>query len=171
MAFGPQGSTQTSVTGDTHADLPSTSSLPGWTPFLARIEDTFSTSPLSAAFINRSSYLFHSAESYKKRREEAGHTTLVSFLTEGRKQKALRVYHSVPSCTPNPLHSAMLTWPGQRIIYLRTYLVTNLLEMGFLYVALSDLEPGWPSSHRDPSASAFLVLGLKAYKTSSNHDS
>lgn len=54
---------------DTHADLPSTSSLPGLTPFLARIEDTFSTSPLSAAFINRSSYLFQSAACYKKEKK------------------------------------------------------------------------------------------------------
>lgn len=116
-AFGPQGSAQTSVTGDTHADLPSTSSLPGWTPFFARMEATFSTSPLSAAFINRSSYLFHSTECYKRRRrkETAWH---VSQLSLRRKQQALQRASLGSQLYPNSFLSAILTWPGQQIIYL-----------------------------------------------------
>lgn len=58
------------IINNTYADLPSTSSLPGLTPFLARIEDTFSTSPLSAAFISRSSYLFQSAACYKNEKKK-----------------------------------------------------------------------------------------------------
>lgn len=54
----------------TYADLPSTSSFVGLTPFLARMDETFSTSPLSAAFINLSSYLFQSGFSWETESEK-----------------------------------------------------------------------------------------------------
>lgn len=63
-------STVTGRWGVTHADLPSTSSLVGLTPFLARMDETFSTSPLSAAFINLSSYLFQSVFSCGRESEQ-----------------------------------------------------------------------------------------------------
>lgn len=80
------------TTSNTHADLPSTSSLPGLTPFLARIEDTFSTSPLSAAFINRSSYLFQSAACYnkgKKSKHSTLHTVLERLSKEGTRRETV----------------------------------------------------------------------------------
>ena len=130
------------TTSNTHADLPSTSSLPGLTPFLARIEDTFSTSPLSAAFINRSSYLFQSAACYNKGEKSKLsilHTILVRLSKEGETREGKQyclIHHSVVKCISNSFLLAILTWwkePFQNTQYTRNILyIIYLRKRGFL---------------------------------------
>lgn len=104
----------------TYADLPSTSSFVGLTPFLARMDETFSTSPLSAAFINLSSYLFQSGFSWETESEKWAYGALWSH--QG-------LSHNANGTQQNPPCLQTLLYPSDLWSYLCNIPVTRLLVL------------------------------------------